>query len=112
MKIVISSQEDLTKIPPDIPPQNVINLRLMPGSSVFLSGFNDEGKIAFKYRLIGNANVIIDIPLMVDWENNKQKLVDEIAALTKENIKMRQQLIATPPGIILPGDGDGGLHNL
>jgi len=104
MKIVISAQGDLTELPADIPPQNVINLQLMPGSNVFLSGFDDNEKLAFKHRLVGNANVVIELPLMIDWENKQQLLANEIGALTKENIKLRQQLLASPLGIIRPGD--------
>ena len=110
MKILISGQGDLANIPPDIPPQNIITLGLMPGSAVFLSGFNDKGELSFKNRLVGNANIIIELPLVIDWENKVQQLGKEIQALTQENMELRKKLIAIP-GIIIPGNSDGPIKS-
>ena len=105
LTILISGQGDLKDIPADIPPQNVIILGLMAGSAVFLSGFNDKGELTFKNRLVGNSNVVIDLPLVIDWENKVQQLGKEINALTQENMELRKKLIAVPG--IIPGDGNG-----
>ena len=109
MKILISTNTELKTIPPGLPLQNVITFNLMAGSSLFLSGFNDEGRLWFTKRLPPNETIMLDIPLVVDWENKEAQLTKEINALTLENMELRKQLIASPPGIVIPGNG--GLQN-
>jgi len=108
MKILISTTQP-NEIPPDLPPQNILTFNLMPGSEVFLSGFNDKGELWFTKRVQSGGNMLLDLPIKgIDWENTKAKFAAEINALTLENAELRKKLIMSPPieGIILPGNGD------
>jgi len=111
MKILITAGE-VKEIPPGVPPQNILTFALMPGSSMFLSGFNDEGNLWFTKRVPSGGNLLLDFPVLgVDWSGVKEQLVAEINALTVENAELRKKLIMSPPGIVVPGN-NGGMKNL
>ena len=105
MKILIATSA-VKEIPPDLPPQNILNFRLMPGSELFLSAFNDAGELWFSKGIPAGGFVLLDFPIKgIDWDGVRNKLAAEINALSAENLELRKKLIMSPPKIILPGNG-------